>query len=432
MLYTLITTIHNEISYLIIIFLTVYFFSAHISLTGAKLLNTVLTSVVIMILINFVPNENVQYVGFYIILMLSVLLLSKRKIRDVLLLVPAIALYFVLGAVPVVLVNYLFPAFDSKVMLSGQPYDLVGFVVDIVFLGLLILLRHYLVKYDSSLHLSLAEVLGSLGVYLFIMIAMPMLIMVNERTDMYESYKIIWRIIITLAVLIVIGLYLYQIVSRRVRLYKQYHTNNEQKYLELQLHALRDLQENEEQIARTRHDLKNHLLVLQSMYEEGKFKEAGEYTRKLERDINLPGAGILSGNKIADMILRDKVQHATGQSVEFSFQGSLDPLHFMEAQDICGLLGNAYDNALEACVGQENAYVKTIVNRTKNFITIVICNSVAEKVSIKNNHISTTKKDTVSHGLGIPNMKLIVRKYHGKCTLECTDREFRFKVSLPI
>lgn len=432
MLYNIVTTVHNEISYLIIIFLTVYFFSAHITLVGDRLRNTVLISVVAIFLLNFVPNEDVQYISFYIILLLSVLILSSRKIRDALLLVPAIALYFVLGAVPVVLVQHVFPTFDSRISLSGFSYDIVSFGVDIVFLGLLILLRHYLIMFDSSLHLSWAEVLGSLGVYFFIMIAIPMLMMVNVRTDMYGTYKMIWRILLVLAVVLVIGLYLYQIVSRRVRLYKQYRIYNEKEYMELQLHALHDLQKNEEQIVRTRHDLRNHLLVLQSMYEEGKMEDAHAYTEKLEQDINLPGAGILTGNKIVDMILREKVQRAKQQNIKFSFQGSLDSLHFMEDYDICGLFGNAYDNALEACSGLEKAYIKTTVNTTRNFITIKICNSVLEKVQIRNNHISTTKEDKTAHGLGIGNMKHIVRKYHGKSSFECSQQEFQFKVSFPV
>lgn len=116
------------------------------------------------------------------------------------------------------------------------------------------------------------------------------------------------------------------------------------------------------------------------------------------------------------------------RGIDFTFTGALSGFDALDAPDICSLLSNAYDNAIEACMSQENAYIRTTVHTTPNHTAIQIVNSVSKKVSIRNNRAASSKRDKAAHGYGIDIMRRIAYKYGGSCTLHCDKREFTVKI----
>lgn len=126
--------------------------------------------------------------------------------------------------------------------------------------------------------------------------------------------------------------------------------------------------------------------------------------------------------------MRAKMKICEEHGIAFTFQGSLSGFDALEAPDICGLLSNAYDNAIEACLPQEKAYIHTKVSTTRNYTVVQIVNSVEKKVSLHGNHAATTKGDKKSHGYGIDIMKRIASKYNGSCTMHCDGQEFSVKI----
>ena len=159
-------------------------------------------------------------------------------------------------------------------------------------------------------------------------------------------------------------------------------------------------------------------------------EELREYTASLNKEAASLGNIIFTGNEIADMVLRSKCKLAMDRNISFAFNGTLEALKKLEAPDICGLLSNAYDNALDACASIPNAYIRTKVSTTPNYTVIQITNPVPEKVHVRNNRVGTTKKEPHDHGYGMEIMKRIARKYHGECCFECTDTEFEVKIRL--
>ena len=105
----------------------------------------------------------------------------------------------------------------------------------------------------------------------------------------------------------------------------------------------------------------------------------------------------------------------------------------MSDPDVCGLLANAYDNAIEACISQEHAYIHTKANSTKNHTFIEIRNSIPKRIKIHHNSLKTTKGDKYNHGYGLEIMKQIAHKYHGSCEISSSNTEFTliFKLITP-
>lgn len=425
----LITIVVNLTQYLILIFLMQYICSAHMDLSRKHLLICAGMSVLLDTLAFYSNNENLQFAVMFVMIALTVLLFSRKKGIDLLLFFPALAIYSILTVVPEAAISELWPALEGEFILWGTTLRIDGIASDILLLTLLLVLRHFLQKYELSIRFSVKEIFGSIGLLFFSLIDGLLLVNISRINPRPSAYYI-WVIIFIGAFLLGVGYYLYELIDSRIRIYRKSLKWNETEYLRLQLEALQENKENEEQFKRMRHDLKNHLAVIQTLCDEGNYDEVKKYTRQLNTGLPFSLGHMLTGNKVADLVLHSKMQLAEKNDIAFTFSGSLSSLDKLDAPDICGLLSNAYDNALEACQSQENAYIHTKASVTRNYTVILITNSVSNRKNIQGDRIPTTKKDAASHGFGTAIMKQIAQKYGGSCSFHCTDKEFQVKIVL--
>lgn len=83
--------------------------------------------------------------------------------------------------------------------------------------------------------------------------------------------------------------------------------------------------------------------------------------------------------------------------------------------DMCSLIGNLLDNAIEAQLNiiKDNRYIEVNMTNEDDILCISVKNAITGSVLINNNKLSTTKNDTKNHGLGTKIIKDIVGKYNG-------------------
>lgn len=425
----LITIIINLTEYMILILLMQYVCSAHMNLCRRNLLLCCGMAAAVYTPAFLFGNESLLFFSVFALIALTVLLFSRKRLLDLLLFLPAFSIYCVLTVIPESLISELWPALEGKFLLCGTPLRALGIATDLLLLILLLFLRYILEKYETTLHFSFKEIMGSIGLLFFSLIDGLLLVALN-RVNLSPVIYYSWEVIFIGALIFCTGYYLFNLIESRVRIYRQALSRNETEYLRLQLEALQDAKEDEEQIKRMRHDLKNHLSVIQTLCEEGSYDEVRRYTGQLNLSLPLSPNDMLTGNKVADFILHSKKETAQKQGIAFTFSGSLSSLDKLEAPEICGLLSNAYDNAIEACLTQEHAYIRTQARTTRNYTVILITNSVTRKVSVQGTSIPTTKKDASSHGYGMEIMKRIARKYGGSCSFHCSQNEFEVKIVL--
>lgn len=415
---------YNLLTYWILIFIMQYVCSAHIKLNKQNIL--ISTALSTFVLLCFKEYSDICVP---LLIAITVLLFSNRKLKDLLLFFPAIVFYLIITVIPTSMVDVLLPEARTHVFIGEFSFHIVGCVIDIILLALLILLRHVLLKYETTVHLTTNEIIACVGVFFFCMLDGGLLLATNY-SNMKTSYQYIWKTIYIGAFIFCVGAFLFSLIDARVRIYRRALSRSETEYLRAQLDSLQDIKENETQVKQLRHDLSNHLAIIQSLCDNGNYDDIRNYTEHLRNDIILTGSDVLTGNQVADLVVRSKLKVAREHGIDFTFHGSLSNLQSMDAPDICGLLANAYDNAIEACLPQETPYIHTKVSATRNYTVIQITNSIAHKISVRGNHISTTKKDKGSHGYGIDIMKRIAHKYNGNCTLYCSDKEFSVKIVL--
>ena len=419
-----INSIFNLSAYWILICLIQFLFNGNLNLCKRN----VLICTCVNIFIHFLFADY-SLISIPLLILMTALLFSSQKLRDCLLLFPAFVIYLLFIILPEGILTQLFPILGRKFTVLNYPLRPISVIIDVTLLFLLILLGHLLKKYEITLRLTLKEIFGAITLF-FLLFVEGAIISTIRFEQMSFGSVIIWKTIFLLVFLLSSIYYIWGIINSRIQLYRQTLARNEKEYLRVQLDALQDIKDNEAQVKHLRHDLNNHLAIIQSLCNDGNYDEIKNYTEHLRNDIVLPGSTILTGNQIADLVVHSKLKTAKEHQIDFSFHGSLSRLSNMAAPDICGLLSNAYDNAIEACLTQTAPYIHTKISTTPNYTVIQIVNSISQKPTIRGNRIATTKKDKEAHGYGTEIMKRIALKYKGSCSFHSSAQEFSVKIVL--
>lgn len=419
----------NLTEYWTLILLAQYICSAHINL---RLRNILISSGIFIlgtIFIDWAVTGDLLPVLISLgELALTILLFSRKRLSDLLRLLAAFCIYYTLMLTPMLLLETIMP--NSLVLIfPDHPCSWYSIITDVLFLVVLIVLGCILRKYQTTLHFRPREIVGSIALALFSFIDAGLVIFLFYAHQKPVVHYVFLTIFLGAFVLSA-GYYIYGLIASRMRIYREALARSQTEYLQLQLEALQDVKEQEEQTRRLRHDLTNHMAMIQTLCQEGNYREVKKYAEQLSQDAVFSGGKILTGNKVADLVVSSKMKICEEQGIDFSFSGSLSGFDALEAPDICSLLSNAYDNAIEACRFQENAYIRTMVHTTRNYTTVQIVNPVLRKVSVQGGRVSSTKKDKKAHGYGIDIMKRIASKYNGSCTVHCDKQEFTVKISV--
>ncbi|MDR0310657.1 MAG: GHKL domain-containing protein, partial [Acidobacteriota bacterium] len=185
-------------------------------------------------------------------------------------------------------------------------------------------------------------------------------------------------------------------------------------------HYERFLQANSE-LRKFKHDFDNILLGLIGHVQSGDQQGALRLIHELRPPTPCEHIEIKTGNVAADALVADKRSQAGEQSVQILFNGII-PSDYISSLDLCVILGNALDNALEACEklpAEEEKTISIQSDMRNGFLFLSVSNPVKEDVPIRNNMAATTKADKEKHGVGLISICWAMKKYDGKMTLSC-------------
>ena len=189
------------------------------------------------------------------------------------------------------------------------------------------------------------------------------------------------------------------------------------------------LQQQERQVRQLRHDMRNHLTVVQGLLEREDTQGAVGYLEQMAGSQALQGVRRFCENESANVVLSAKAETMEQAGITADFAVSLPKDLPVADTDLAALLGNALDNAIE---GVQNIAVKKITLRCrvdKGLLMLRLENPVGGEV---NPDLSTTKADKFSHGFGIPGMREIAERYHGTLDADVKDGCFILFICLMI
>ena len=181
------------------------------------------------------------------------------------------------------------------------------------------------------------------------------------------------------------------------------------------------LRHQERQVRQLRHDLRNHLTVVQGLLEKGDAQRAIGYLEQIAASPALRGVRRFCENEAANVVLAAKAGVMERAGIAADFAVSLPKELPVADTDLAALLGNALDNAIEGVEGAAEKRIALRCRVDKGLFMLRVENPVGAAI---HPDLATTKADKSAHGFGIPGMREIAERYHG--TLEAEGKDGRF------
>lgn len=185
---------------------------------------------------------------------------------------------------------------------------------------------------------------------------------------------------------------------------------------------------------KARHDLKNQLIFLLERCEKKEYKEMEQFLEQLIEKAPFDSLTISrTDNSVVDAVVNYKYTVAKRFGIEFNVKLEIPMSLPFDNADMCIILGNALDNALEANIRTEieKRYVKLNMRMDMNNLVIVVENSFDGHISKnKTGKILTVKTNKIDHGLGLDSIQKAVNKYHGFMKISYTENVFIIEILL--
>lgn len=180
-----------------------------------------------------------------------------------------------------------------------------------------------------------------------------------------------------------------------------------------------------------RHDMRHHLQYLLSCIENGKIDQAAEHIHQLDEELEAGKVKIYCKNETVNLIFSAFAERADQAGVSMEVQADIPQTIAVSENDLCVLLSNALENALQACSRQKEggkaARIEVTAYQQEGKLFLQIVNSCDDSVRFANG-LPVTKQP--GHGFGVQSICAISEKYQGMCTFAVKEGQFYLRVLL--
>lgn len=237
---------------------------------------------------------------------------------------------------------------------------------------------------------------------------------------------------IIIYLLVSIGLIIQIVSTVALIISRNIHRENEmlaKKYLEEQKNYYEYLEQREVETKKFRHDIRNHLYLLDKVKKEGKNEEFEKYLQDIIERVDRLGTKVNVGNDIANAILDKYYAEAINKGINIQIQGHFPINCSVSAYHLCTIFSNLLSNAIEAAEKATIKKVWVICRYTENEIIIEIGNSYCDN-NLNKKNLKTKKPEKQYHGWGLKNVEDSVNACNGLIDIEIENGCFVVSVTL--
>ncbi len=193
-----------------------------------------------------------------------------------------------------------------------------------------------------------------------------------------------------------------------------------------ELAFLRHMQES---AAAYRHDMRHHIAHLQRLASEKRLEEIKEYLETAHADIDSITPKRLCDNETVNLIVSSFAAKAEQAEIKFTVDINLADILPFSDTEICSLLSNALENAMQTAKNIEDRSKRHIKLRmySKNRKLCLDIRNRYETEPVFKNNLPVSEKE--NHGIGTRSMVHIVEKYGGTCRFSVQDGWFIFQAT---
>lgn len=182
-----------------------------------------------------------------------------------------------------------------------------------------------------------------------------------------------------------------------------------------------------------RHDYHNHMQKIRAHLGMGQMEEACTYIDQMAENLTDIGFHYKSGNINVDAILNSKLSLAEKSQITIKCDACVPEKLTVSAVDLCVVLGNLIDNALESCEKIERVekrFLRIYLCVMKNQLYISVSNGTKELIRKLDKEYISNKRG--NHGYGLKRIDDIVEKYQGYINRQNEPEVFATEILLPL
>ncbi len=187
-----------------------------------------------------------------------------------------------------------------------------------------------------------------------------------------------------------------------------------------------------EEIRILRHDMRGELAIIHGYNEMNQRDKIRNHIEKKLSEMDIQLLPQIDKDNIITSFLNFKLKEASSKNIDVQIQSDLSEENeiYIDKEDICRILNNIINNAIEACMECNEKYIKLNIDMLGNCIIIKSENPFSGELNKDGDKILTVKKDKTRHGYGLKSIRNIAEKYGGFVKLNYDDNIFIVEVQM--
>lgn len=243
-----------------------------------------------------------------------------------------------------------------------------------------------------------------------------------------------YDIAFSVASILTINFMVFFLFDRVAKLYKESQESalikQQNEYYVNQLLLVEELHE---KTGKLRHDIKNHLITINSYLEKDEIDEAKKHISNIIGTYQSRIEIVHTGFPAIDGLINSKLRSAYDAGVKINIKTSLPSDFSFSSFDLTVILGNLLDNALQAVSNIEgDKFIDIRIDCSKSMLIVKMSNPFNTVVKKENGAIVTSKVDKGNHGFGLRNVDEILKKYNGTSKIDINNSIFTITTALYI
>lgn len=299
--------------------------------------------------------------------------------------------------------------------------------------GLMLLINNILITFfkrsnrlsyhkNQFIQLALFPLLNIVIIYLTIVIG-------TNSIFFDPSFNLVIVLFIITPVLNITEILFYNHVSKSIQL--KYNMSVMQQQMTMQYRYYRQLEIQNKNSQNLMHDIKNHIRIIERLYENNNIADGKSYTQKIVNIIDDNAQLFNCDNQILNIIINDKINICKNDSIEFIYSIENISFDFIDDIDTTTIFANLFDNAIEAAkkVPNNAAKIELRVYQYHQMTIINLINTIQYQPIKYGDSFVSSKKD--HKAVGLMNVKTIVEKYDGDIQFEIEQNSFSVSIMFP-
>lgn len=241
-----------------------------------------------------------------------------------------------------------------------------------------------------------------------------------------------YEISLFVAAILIINFMVFFLFDRISLLYKERQESalikQQNEYYANQLLLVEDLHKT---TSKLRHDIKNHLITINSFLDEDNIGGAQMQISEIMGVYQNKSEVVHTGYPAVDGLLNFKLQSVSDLGIKINIKAEIPSDFNFSPFDLTIILGNLIDNSLQAVSAVEKGrFIDLRMKCTKGMLFIKISNPYKKAVKKEKGRIVTSKADKENHGWGLRSIDEILEKYNGTSNINTDNDIFTVTVAL--